>query len=219
MSKTNTNTRASDQTEDNRPSAMSNDEVSTDLTAAYEDDEIEMEELAEKYAPKITLAFQRGVVAFVETGKLLIEAKENLDHGEWGKLFKGRLPFDQSTAIRLMTIARNPVIANSDNCLNLPGAERTLYDMARLPPPVVEHLIETKQVTPTTTRKKLLELSALKLPPLLDQLNDFITLRAANHGHGVLRRGPGGGARALRQAGDFNTDRGTSSPRRASRVY
>ena len=45
---------------------------------------------AEQFAHKINVVAGRSVRAAVMLGRLFLRAKENLPHGQWGRLFKGR---------------------------------------------------------------------------------------------------------------------------------
>ena len=47
-----------------------------------------------QWVERITGAWQRSFEAIIETGQLLIEAKDQLDHGEWLAMIEsGDLPF------------------------------------------------------------------------------------------------------------------------------
>ena len=73
------------------------------------------EQIIRDYKLKITAAWQKQVPSIIETGQYLIEAKEALGHGEWGKLFEGdnKLSFSINTAQKLMKIARHPSAVKS----------------------------------------------------------------------------------------------------------
>jgi hypothetical protein len=64
------------------------------------------------WADRITAAWLTGVEAFIETGRLLIEAKKKVEPGEWLAMVRERLPFKESTAERLMAVARHPVLSD-----------------------------------------------------------------------------------------------------------
>jgi len=69
--------------------------------------------VVDEYVERIATAWQNAVDSIIETGRLLIQAKGELKHGEWGKLFQDRrLPFSQRMANDLMKIARDPVLSN-----------------------------------------------------------------------------------------------------------
>ncbi|PSM59024.1 hypothetical protein C4L39_03970 [Clostridium diolis] len=45
---------------------------------------------------------QQTAIGIIEIGKRLIEAKEQVSHGEWGKWLEEKVEFTQSTATRFM---------------------------------------------------------------------------------------------------------------------
>ena len=84
---------------------------------------------AEQWADRICTQLGKSVEAIIEVGRLLVKAKADLAHGEWGRLFEDDLvPFGQRTADRLMAIARHPVLSNSTHVSNLPPSWGTLYE-------------------------------------------------------------------------------------------
>jgi hypothetical protein len=82
------------------------------------------------YADRITATWQNAVQNIVEAGRLLIEAKGKVEHGDWLKLVE-ELPFGERRAQRLMEIARHPTHGSF-----LPPSWRTLYELSRLDEPV-----------------------------------------------------------------------------------
>lgn len=55
----------------------------------------------------------KTVESIIRTGKLLIEAKAKLKHGDFIAMLRSDLPFRERTAQRLMCIARRPNLANA----------------------------------------------------------------------------------------------------------
>ena len=68
----------------------------------------------------------------MEVGKLLIQAKDALEHGEFLEMVETQLPFHATTAGRLMLIARHGVISNYAHVHNLPSSWGTLAVLAQL---------------------------------------------------------------------------------------
>ncbi len=117
---------------------------------------------AEQWANRISTELGKTVEAILDVGRLLVQAKADLDHGEWGRMFEERLlPFTQNTAHRLMLIAKHPVLSNCAHGHNLPPSWRTLYDLARIPEPTLKRAITDGLVTPEMERKHIKAL----LPP------------------------------------------------------
>jgi Protein of unknown function (DUF3102) len=89
--------------------------------------------LARAKAELISAAWQKGVASIIETGSRLIEAKAEIDHGEFLAMIQLKLPFGRRTAHRLMTIAADSVLANGTHGSHLPPSWRTLYELAGNP--------------------------------------------------------------------------------------
>ena len=68
----------------------------------------------EEWTSLICSAWQKGVELILETGQMLIQAKEELEHGTFQNMVQLKLPFGSRTARRLMTIARHPVPLKTD---------------------------------------------------------------------------------------------------------
>ena len=102
-----------------------------------------LKESAKYYAERIGSEYRRTQESAATIGRLLIEAKTSLPHGEWGKLTgetsgdgRGMLPFSARAARMFMAIARDPRIGNrnhgSDLPLLLPVSWRAQYELTKL---------------------------------------------------------------------------------------
>ena len=109
----------------------------------------------------IRKAWQKGVESILETGRLLIEAKDRLSHGEFGDMIQLKLPFSRSTAFRLMAIAEHPVISNVAHAQHLPPSWMTLYELTKLPNEVIIDALKQKAITAGTERK---DVTAIRQP-------------------------------------------------------
>ena len=87
---------------------------------------------------------------------LLLEARDSLSHGDFGKMVSRRLPFSWRTANRLMAIAKDSRLWT--HVSNLPPSWGTLYQLSRLPSPFLEDAITDGRVTPRTERKQVTRL-------------------------------------------------------------
>jgi hypothetical protein len=86
---------------------------------------------------------QATVETALQIGRTLQEARDALDHGEWGMLFSRReIPFSQRTANCFISIAQCDRISNSHLGANLPNTWRTLYELSRLTEAQWDYLIE-----------------------------------------------------------------------------
>jgi len=106
------------------------------------------------YASTINGLVSGMVEAIIETGRLLIEAKDRLDHGEFIPMIEEDLPFERTTAFRFMSIAENRILANVAHGQHLPPSWRTLYELTKLPAPALREKIESGEINPNTTRKE-----------------------------------------------------------------
>jgi hypothetical protein len=102
----------------------------------------------------IKAAWQKQVSSIIETGKLLIAAKEDLRYRKWGGLFEGEnaLPFRIDTAEALMKIARHPVLSNPERAPELPAAWTVLEMLARAKPARLEKWLRDGTVNAATSR-------------------------------------------------------------------
>ena len=111
---------------------------------------------APEWTSRIAAAWQKGVEAILETGRLLIEAKAALKHGEFKSMVHHELPFNPGTAQRLMAIARHPVISNAAHAPLLPPSWMTLYELTKLSPETLLPKIEDGSITPKTERRDVI---------------------------------------------------------------
>jgi Protein of unknown function (DUF3102) len=104
---------------------------------------------------RITAAWQNTVHNIIETGRLLIEAKDDIGYGGFQEMIRAELPFGPNTAQRLMQIAENPVLSNAAHVPILPASWGTLYELAKLPRHGIdlEVLIEERAIHPKLERK------------------------------------------------------------------
>ena len=108
-----------------------------------------------EWVQKITARYQESVGAIVDVGRYLIQAKEQLTHGEFGSMVADDLPFSWRTANCFIAIAKNPTLANSHHGANLPTSWRTLSELARLPQEVLEEALDDGRITPELQRKEV----------------------------------------------------------------
>lgn len=87
---------------------------------------------ARVWAARITECWRSSVQGIIRTGRLLIEAKADLPHGEFGAMCDRDLPFSDSTAQRLMAIARDNRLSNPAHVQLLPASWGTLYELTKL---------------------------------------------------------------------------------------
>jgi hypothetical protein len=115
------------------------------------------------WAGKIFSAWQKTVESYIEVGQLLIEARQNLAHGEYEAMIKSDLPFSAATARKLVAIADHQVLSNRSHGNVLPSNWTTLYQLALLPPDRCKQCIENGAINPKMQRKDAAAL--IKKPP------------------------------------------------------
>jgi Skp family chaperone for outer membrane proteins len=141
----------------------------------------------EEWTGIITDDFNRSVEGIVAAGRHLQEAKDQLDHGEFGPLLD-RLNLHPRAAERLIKIANNEVLANPTHWVGLPTFRRTLSELATLPPEFLEEKIADGAVNAQTTRKDVEALKAtLKGKARQSRPKQSGIRRALSYGNGRRR--------------------------------
>ena len=105
----------------------------------------------------ITTSWQRQVRDVIATGHLLIRAHDDLInvHGAWSSMVRNDLPFNIKTAIKLMAIARHPVLSKGSHGNRLPASWTTLYQLSLIDPPTLKRLITSGAVNSRTERSDI----------------------------------------------------------------
>jgi N6-adenosine-specific RNA methylase IME4 len=84
------------------------------------------------YVQAITASWRESAKAIIEVGKLLLRAKEELEHGKFTAMITDRLPFGPRTAQMLMAIAADERLADPKRLSCLPPSWGTMYQLTRL---------------------------------------------------------------------------------------
>jgi len=117
---------------------------------------------AEQWADRICTQLGKSVEAIIEVGRLLVKAKADLAHGEWGRLFQDELvPFTINTAQRLMVISQHPTLSNTAHAQYLPPSWTSLYELTKVEPKRLTAAFKDGIITPDMKRR---DVTAL-LPP------------------------------------------------------
>jgi DUF3102 family protein len=101
------------------------------------------------------------VEGIIAAGRHLQEAKDKLEPGDFLKMIEADLPFGESTAERLMKIAKHPVLSNSAHAPLLPTSWSTLYELTKLPAKKLEAKLIDGTITADLERKDIAKL----MPP------------------------------------------------------
>jgi hypothetical protein len=100
---------------------------------------------------KLTELRVNDVENIIARGRLLIEAKDELEHGSFEAMVKRH--FDLSTARMYRIIAAHPVISDRCHVNALPPSMRTLYELTKLPAEVLRAKLRGGTINPKTERK------------------------------------------------------------------
>jgi hypothetical protein len=104
--------------------------------------------ITDSWRNRIENAWAKSVQAIVETGKILTEAKDALDHGLFLKMIETELPFSADTAQRLMRIACHSILSDAANSRHLPPNWTTLCELSRLPDELTLAKIKSGEIHP-----------------------------------------------------------------------
>lgn len=102
---------------------------------------------------RIAAAWGKQVESIVETGRMLIEAKEELGHGAFEAMVQTRLPFGPGTSRQLRIIAEHTIISNRKFIYALPPSWGTLYELAQLPDEILITGLRDGLIHPKLNRK------------------------------------------------------------------
>lgn len=130
--------------------------------------DVTLSEPANAHAEKINGALQKSLEAILEAGALLIAAKEDLGHGEFLLMVSTELAFGEDTAQRLMSIARDTVLSNTEHARYLPSSWSTLFELTRVNPTALKKALAEGAVHPEMTRKDAKALAAPKRVTVVD---------------------------------------------------
>jgi Protein of unknown function (DUF3102) len=106
-----------------------------------------------QWAARISAAWQKSVDSIIETGRLLIEAKAALDHGQWGPMVESDLPFSRQTAHKLMKVADDARLSNVAHVRHLPPSWGTLYELTKLDDDTFDQKLRDGSINPEMQRK------------------------------------------------------------------
>jgi hypothetical protein len=152
---------------------------------------------ASEWATRINAEWRKSVEAIIETGRLLIQAKEDLGHGKWCEMFRDPrfralnypVPFTVRTAQMLMVIAEHPILSNAKYTSHLPPSWYTLYRLGSLPDNELLMLIEDGTIHPCLMQKEVGRIPFSKIDQFLKGLAQLMHIyRRYKGGPDVLAR-------------------------------
>ena len=113
----------------------------------------------EDYVDAIGRLWNKAQTAFLDIGRLLIQAKETLPHGEYMSAVEDRLPFAARTAYQLREAARWAIEMDRRKTIQLerlPRSYSTIYLLSTLDPPTYEAAEIAGIVRPDLRRSELI---------------------------------------------------------------
>jgi len=140
------------------------------------DNHLTRQQWARRISENWRKAAEEMIARIFQTGRDLIVAKEELDHGEFEAMIEVDLPFGTRTAERLMAIARDERLKTTPGSL-LPPSWRTLYEVTRLSDEEFHHFCDTGVIHADMDRDELAAAVAQRKrkpppPPLIKPLTD-----------------------------------------------
>jgi hypothetical protein len=105
------------------------------------------------YDEKLTALRSNDVENIIERGRILSQAKDELEPGSYEATVKRH--FDLSYARKLRIIAAHPVITNRSHANALPPSAETLYSLTKLPNDVLIAKLNDGSITPKLQRKEV----------------------------------------------------------------
>lgn len=132
------------------------------------------------YVKRIREQWQKSLEAILETGRIIVEAKAALLHGEFDRMIDQELPFSRMTAFRLATISEDHRLSNVAHAQHLPPHWYTLYELTKVSDEVFESGLKTGLINPDMTRKEVekLQLSGRTAPTFRPtQQPEMVTVR------------------------------------------
>lgn len=109
-----------------------------------------------RWSGRILDAWRKSVQSVLDVGKLLIDAKGDLKHGEFERMVEESLPFGNSDARRLMIVARHPQFSNRAHTHDLPSSWMTLYELTKLTNGQWEQAVEEKLIRADVQQKEII---------------------------------------------------------------
>lgn len=122
-------------------------------------------DLPQQWANTINGHLKTSVESIFAMGRDLIAAKKQVGHGPWLTMFPGRpdsvakpLGFHESTARRLMIIVAHKELTNRAHGHVLPPSWRTLYELTKVPEPILRKALTNGTIRPEMERREVLAL-------------------------------------------------------------
>jgi hypothetical protein len=108
------------------------------------------------FAERINASWRKGVECFIATGKLLLDAKAELEADQFASLVQFELAFDASVTRKLMRIGNNSVLCAHAH--KLPPSWSTLYELTKFNDEFLKAWFADGTINPKMQRKDVMAL-------------------------------------------------------------
>jgi hypothetical protein len=122
-------------------------------------------DLPQQWANTINGHLKTSVESIFAMGRDLIAAKKQVGHGPWLTMFLGRpdsvakpIRFHESTAQRIMAVARHRELSNTAHVQVLPPSWGTLYELTKVPELALRKALTNGTIRPEMERREVLAL-------------------------------------------------------------
>jgi hypothetical protein len=115
------------------------------------------------FADLINGTWRKGAANYIDCGKLLREANDELGRGAFNVMVKTKLDFEASVARKLMCIAANETLCAHVH--KLPACWSTLYELSQLSVDALKAAFADGSIYPGMMRKDAIALKPTKTPP------------------------------------------------------
>ena len=120
------------------------------------------------YFSKICGSWYKAAQSIIETGKFLLEAKEQLGSSKFAALrrqLEDQNIMSNTTISKIMKIAENTVLIKAEYQKYLPPSYETLYQLSRQDDIILEEKICNHEITPEIQQKDVKEIFPYKNKP------------------------------------------------------
>jgi hypothetical protein len=108
------------------------------------------------FAALINAAWRKGAEAFIQVGRILLEAKEELSKDEFDSLLKSKLDLEASIGRKLMRSASNSILCAHVH--KLPSSWSSIYELSKVSGDTLKAAIADSRVNPKMMRKDAIAL-------------------------------------------------------------
>jgi N6-adenosine-specific RNA methylase IME4 len=106
----------------------------------------------QNWAEQINAAWNKSLGSIFDCGRLIIAAKDSLEHGQFEAMVDNELSFGPRTAQRLMSVYQDKRLSNTTHASLLPASWGTLYELTKLSDKQYEEALNEGIICPDMQR-------------------------------------------------------------------